>query len=320
MSPRRNAFTLVELLVVIAIVGVLVALLLPAVQAAREAGRRSACTNNLRQLGIALANFHDVHKEFPPGRGGPPPRIFSPQAYLLPYVEEGSIEEQIDFNQAPTTVVVGGVPYSGAANLPAAQKAVPVLGCASDMASGRIAGSSYGGTNYAGNAGSGTIDGGTLTDADGVFFFESKIGFKHVLDGTSRTVAFSERMLGNGVTLPMLPVDQADIYILELSSTAPVSLENCRVAANGGGFSQRGGRWITGNYGYTLYNHGYTPNAPEWDCMNQPQQRGYLAARSYHPGGVNVGFCDGSVRFVTDDVELKLWQALATRAGNEPGL
>jgi prepilin-type processing-associated H-X9-DG protein len=304
-------------LVVIAIMGVLVALLLPAVQAAREAGRRSACTNNLRQLGVAMQNFHDAQKVFPPGRGGPPPKIFSPQAYLLPYVEEGSIDEQIDFNQAPTTVVVGGIPYSGAANLPAARMVVPVLGCPSDTAAGRVPGSEYGGTNYAGSSGSGTVDAGTLADADGVFFLESKIGFKHLLDGSAHTAAFSERMLGSGLTTSVLPTDQSDVYILELANSSPVSRENCRQLTSGGGFSQRGGRWITGNYGYTLYNHGHPPNAAEWDCMNLAQQKGYLAARSNHPQGVNASFCDGSVRFIDEAIELALWQALATRAGNE---
>ncbi len=231
----------------IAIIGVLASLLLPAVQAAREAGRRASCTNNLRQLGVALQNFHDANLSFPPGRGGPPPRIFSPQAYLLPHVEEGSLQGQIDLTQAPTTVVVGGVFYSGAYNKPAASEIVPVLQCPSDVTDGRVPGSDYGATNYAANTGSGMIDSGTIRDADGVFYYESKVAFKNLLDGSSHTAAFSERMLGNGVDLAVLPAAEGALYILELNSSSPVSVANCQSAANGDGYGARArsGSWAT---------------------------------------------------------------------------
>jgi type II secretory pathway pseudopilin PulG len=304
--------------VVIAIIGVLVSLLLPAIQAAREAARRSSCTNNLRQLGIALQNCHDSKGHLPPGRGGPPPQIFSPQAYLLPYVEEGSIEGMIDFNQAPTTVVVGGVPFSGAANQPAASQVVPVLTCPSDPERGRVSGSTFGATNYAANAGSGAVDG-SIAKADGVFFFESHVGFKNITDGTTHTVAFSERPLGDGVEYasPNLPGQLTGIYVLELFNTSSVTEANCQQPTNGSWYEIRGAKWILGNYGNTLYNHHYTPNAPQWDCMNLPQQKGFLTARSNHFGGVNVGLCDGSVQFLADNIDLQVWRAIATRAGEE---
>jgi prepilin-type N-terminal cleavage/methylation domain-containing protein/prepilin-type processing-associated H-X9-DG protein len=319
VSAYRRAFTLVELLVVIAIVGVLVALLLPAVQAAREAGRRSSCLNNLRQLGIAMQLCHDATGSFPPGRGGPPPKIFSPQAYLLPYVEEGSLQGQIDFTQAPTTVVVGGVYYSGAFNKPAACEAVPVLLCPSDVETGRVTGSEFGASNYAACTGSGKIDAGTIVKSDGVFFLESRIGMKHITDGTSHTVAFSERGLGPGQKLStgtqLGPL--AGVYVLELFNTAPVSEENCRQPDNGSWYEARGAKWILANYGNTLYNHYLTPNTGEWDCMNLAQQKGYMAARSYHPGGVNVLRCDGSASFIDDTINYSLWRAVATRNGEE---
>ncbi|MGD9720903.1 MAG: DUF1559 domain-containing protein [Pirellulales bacterium] len=318
-APTRG-FTLVELLVVIAIIGALVALLLPAIQSARESSRRTSCTNNLKQFGIGLHNFYDVNKKFPPGRGAPPPRIFSAHAYLLPYVEESSLQGMIDLSQAPTTVVVAGVSYSGAANKPAASLTVSLVQCPSDaLAGGRVPGLDFAGTNYAANAGSGTVDGGSIATADGVFFLGSAMSFRHITDGTSHTAAFSERMLGNGIKPTLLPPGEEDLYILEMSNSYAIGATTCADPSTGGWFHQRGGKWILGNYGNTIYNHYYAPNASQWDCMNLPQQKGLFTARSNHPGGVNVLFCDGSVRFVVDAIELALWRAAATRAKNESG-
>lgn len=317
---RPDGFTLVELLVVIAIVGVLVALLLPAVQAAREASRRSSCVNNLKQLGVALQNFHAAQRRFPPGRGGPAPMVFSAQAYLLPYIEEGSIEGQIDFTLAPTSLVIAGVPYSGSANQPAASQTVRVLMCPTDVGEGRVPGSTFGATNYAANAGSGTLNFGSLTRADGVFFIRSNIDFRKITDGSTYTVAFSERQLGNGQPQPAASRDNSQSVIWELNNSMPFGPTPCEaaVSTSGSWYSQRGAKWILGNYGNTLYNHYYAPNSPQWDCMNLPQQMALMTARSNHPGGVNVSFCDGSVRFVVDDVRLEVWRAAATRAGSEP--
>jgi prepilin-type processing-associated H-X9-DG protein len=105
--------------------------------------------------------------------------------------------------------------------------------------------------------------------------------------------------------------------ILELFNTATVSPADCATPSAGSWYTARGGKWILGNYGNTLYNHFYAPNSDSWDCMNLPQQKGYLAARSLHPGGANVLACDGSLRFVEDGVDLTLWRTFATRAGSE---
>ncbi len=303
---------------VIAIVGVLVALLLPAVQAAREASRRSSCVNNLKQLGVALQNFHAAQRRFPPGRGGPAPMVFSAQAYLLPYVEEGSLEGQIDFMSAPTNLVIAGVSYSGNANKPAAEQVVRVLACPSDVAEGRVAGSNFGGTNYVANAGSGTLNFGSLTNADGVFYIRSKIDFRKLTDGSTNTVAFSERQLGNGQPQPAASRENNQLVIWEVNSSMPFGPTPCEAAVSGSWYIQRGAKWILGNYGNTVYNHYYVPNSQQWDCMNLPQQMALTAARSNHTGGVNVSFCDGSVRFVVDDVRLEVWRAAATRSGGEP--
>ena len=317
-QQRRGAFTLVELLIVVAIIGVLIALLLPAVQAAREAGRRSMCGNNLRQLGLAMHHFHECYSSLPPGRGGPAPQVFSPQAYLLPFVEQTALQGTIDFTKAPTTLVIAGIPYSGARNYPAAIQAIGLLQCPSDVAGGRVIGSEFGGTNYVANTGSGTVEAGTLVQADGVFYLTSHVKFRDLSDGTSHTVAFCERTLGNGQSITTAPTDQAGYFILELSNAVPVSDSGCSSPSSGNWYSQRGAKWILGNYGNTLYNHYYLPNALTWDCMNLPQQKGLFAARSNHSSGVNALFCDGSLRFVTDAVRLEIWRAASTRAGMEP--
>ncbi|MES1213291.1 MAG: DUF1559 domain-containing protein, partial [Singulisphaera sp.] len=321
LAARRRSpgFTLVELLVVVAIIGFLVALLLPAVQAAREASRRAACMNNLKQLGLALLEFYDAQQHFPAGRGGPPPLVFSPQAYILPYVEQGGLYGQLDLKSAPTTLVIAGVTYSGATNAVAASQTVRVLQCPSDPAEGQVPGSTFGGTNYVACTGSGTVTNGTLVNADGVFYLTSAVRYADLVDGSSHTAAFSERMLGTGLTLdvPTLSASDAALYVLELGTGIDVSVPSCATLATGDWYSTRSAKWILGNYGNTLYNHFYTPNTTIYDCMNLAQQKGFMAARSNHPSGVNLLLCDGSARFVTNGVDLAVWRALSTCAGSE---
>src|SRR5690606_12151353 len=144
-EASRRAFTLIELLVAIAIIAILVALLLPAVQSAREAARRMSCGNNLKQIGLALHSYHSSHSRFPPGRGNPLPGLFSAQAFLLPYLEQGNLENLIDYNSAPTTFSIPGTTYDGSPNLPAARTVVTVYQCPSDPAGGRVAGSEFAG-------------------------------------------------------------------------------------------------------------------------------------------------------------------------------
>lgn len=309
----RRAFTLVELLVVIGIIGVLVSLLLPAVQAARSAARRAACMNNLRQIGLALQNHHAAHLKFPPGRGAPTPRIFSPQAYLLAFIEQSAIVSQIDFLDAPAPFSTPTAAYDGAGNHTAATSMVSALLCPADPVQGRVASSEYGGTNYAACAGSGTGSG-TLTGADGVFFLASAVRIKDLTDGTSNTAAFSERTLGPGAADSTVAANA----ILELPATTDPTTVACESVSGGAWYAERGAKWIVGNYGNTLYNHALPPNAAQWDCMNATQQKGRLAARSAHAGGANVLLCDGSVRFVEDAIAGVVWQATATRAGGEP--
>jgi prepilin-type processing-associated H-X9-DG protein len=184
--------------------------------------------------------------------------------------------------------------------------------CPSDGRQGRVPSSAYGATNYAACAGSGAAAG-TLTEADGVFFLASEVSIKDVTDGTSNTAAFSERPLGPGESIDPGSTE----LILELPFGTDPTETACRSPSGVEWNSERGAKWIVGNYGNTLYNHALRPNALEWDCMNASQQKGRFAARSEHPGGVNMLQCDGSAASVNGAVDLAIWAAAATRAGGE---
>lgn len=316
----RRGVTLIELLVGIAIIGILASLLLPAVQHARAAAARASCANNLRQFGLALHEFHDANRRLPPGRGAPLPRIFSAHAYLLPFLEQSAIEAQIDLSAPPATFnVPPATIYDGTRNYPAAVTRPPVFQCPSDSMRGVIPGSQYGGTNYAACAGSGNAAG-SLATADGVFFLGSRIHFGEITDGTSHTAAFSERTMGEGIAVASSDPGQVQRVIREFPGAADPTSARCSASAGGWWNHERGEKWIVGNYGNTLYNHKLQPNAAQWDCMNATQQKARSTARSLHPGGVSVSFCDGSVRFVADAVHLGVWQATATREGHEVNL
>ena len=183
--------------------------------------------------------------------------------------------------------------------------------CPADPTAGRVPGLPFAGTSYAANAGSGA-NSGLLATADGVFFLGSAIRFADLTDGTTQTAAFSERPLGEGGIGPGDPRR----VMLEIPGGGNTTASTCQPGA-GTWNTERGAKWVVGNYGNTLYNHAASPNPIGWDCLNATQQKGTIAARSGHSGGVNVLFCDGGVRFVRDAVALAAWQALATRAGNE---
>lgn len=315
---RRRGFTLVELLVVIAIVGGLVGLLLPAVQAARESSRRMSCMNNLRQLGIAMHNHHSTYNRFPPGRGGPFPLVFSAHVWLLPFCE-GIVYNQIDLSAPPISFTnANGDLLDGSVNQLAATALLPIFLCPSEASSsGRVNHSKFAGTNYAACGGSGRVGYGTLTRADGVFYSESETAFRDILDGSSNTIAFSERTFGR-VIAPQAPQPfKSSFGIWEFSSPQATTPGECSFEAKGNWYADRGEKWIMGNYGNSIYNHWYAPNARQWDCMNITQRQGLMSARSYHRQGVNALLCDSSVRFVDDSIDVTVWQDLSTRHGQE---
>jgi prepilin-type N-terminal cleavage/methylation domain-containing protein/prepilin-type processing-associated H-X9-DG protein len=299
MRRPRRAFTLVELLVVIAIIGVLVALLLPAVQAAREAVRRASCLNNLRQLGLALHNYHDMFNKFPGVRDSYLPGPFSTQAHLLDYLEQANLSHSIDFSQPTSTGV----------NQNVASLIVRSFLCPSDPANGRVRGLAYGGCNLVANVGTGVNNGDYVT-GDGVFLLNNPVGFRNLTDGSSNTAAFSESILGDGQNIEGTPQRQ----IVQLAgSTQPTST----ACGSGPWLGKRGDRWINGGYLSTAYNHFAAPNSATWDCLNAANNYGLKTARSLHPGGVNLLLCDGSGRFIASNVDLAVWKAIATRDGGE---
>jgi prepilin-type N-terminal cleavage/methylation domain-containing protein/prepilin-type processing-associated H-X9-DG protein len=311
---RVRGFTLIELLVVIAIIAVLISLLLPAVQQAREAARRSQCKNNLKQIGLAIQNYESSHTVFPPGRLNFP-MVFSAHAQLLPYLDAGNVRNQIDFNTAPTFC---NPCATLTANDIVSRTIVPIFLCPSDF--GKVPGSPFAPTSYVGTVGSGVGASSSIKTGDGVIYSGSDIGFKAVLDGMSNTVAFSESTVGGG-TNPSSPSggppQDSAREVLELTGATVTTDASCVPGSGGNWSGMRGAKWMNGHYGDTLYNHYYRPNSTQFDCGNASHNFAQTAARSNHNGGVHLLLCDGSVRFANDNIDLKTWRALATRYGKE---
>ncbi|XZE20927.1 DUF1559 domain-containing protein [Pirellulaceae bacterium SH449] len=347
-SHSRRAFTLVELLVVIAIIGILVGLLLPAVQAAREAARRMQCSNNLKQMGLALHNYESAYKQLPAlyGIQGGNAGNFSIQAALMPFYEQGNLFSQLDFAQRLQIGCCPGILQPQFVE--PARTVVPMLLCPSDggpqifevvtmSGSGPI--NQFAGLNYHMNMGTSV---GTNYDSrrptDGILWTNAKVKFGSITDGLSNTAAFSESLRGleqNNVPEPVSRAERRrtmiNVACVWTSSTIPPAVpglangfqapedpslyEAMALAIRRGFNGQRGGGWINGREYYGAYSHYLPPNS-DWMDMNTCGY-GIFGARSNHTGVVNLTRCDGSVSFISESVDLRAWRALGTRAGSE---
>lgn len=331
---RRRGFTLVELLVVIAIIGILVALLLPAVQAAREAARRMQCGNHLKQIGLAILNYESTYKRLPIGWNGFTDPVqtttfrWSYLAGILPYLEQGQVLEGL--NLSLTLYPPGGGQAPRPVHVPMISVKIPTYLCPSDH--GQMVSSPTGlfdsaPTNYVACFGSGlnmladsNDDGQMDQRADGIFCSVAWRPLADCIDGTSNTVAVSESLLGpGGADQPAATRPNPQTHLALVVPLTTVTVANCDQAVPAGVnrfVSSRGRVWAGQGYENTAYNHFFAPNTKRYDCYFWVAQ-GFKAARSRHPGGVQALRLDGSASFISDTIDLGTWRNLATRAGGE---
>jgi prepilin-type N-terminal cleavage/methylation domain-containing protein len=317
----RNAFTLIELLVVVAIIAILILLLLPAVMAAREAARRAVCMSNARQVGLAILNFESAHLRLP-GMGFRPPAAgqesqwaFSVQAKLLPYAEDTALHGLVDFD-APLMQGSGGSQTINPPQSPAARTIVPMFLCPSDSAPLIFSANNaeWAGNNYMVNSGTGEPKYEFNAQLDGLFWYYSEVKLRDVSDGTSKTLLAAEALRGNGVTTnSAVPADKVRQHISFGGAGGPVTETRCQAPTRWSG--SRGNSWLWGREFNVAFNTKQPPNSAKADCAENG--RGWFAARSAHPGGVNVVMTDGATAFVSDDIDLMVWRGLSTRAGAE---
>lgn len=320
---RRRGFTLIELLVVIAIIAVLLALLLPAVQQARAAARRTQCRNNMKQIGLALHNYLDVHSRFPPISVFPVDRTYEPwsaQARLLPYIEQANLQNLIDWGTSPE--------YTGSPIV--TQTRVPIYLCPSEVQDRArpTAVLIHYPLNYSFNEGTWFIyDPVSRRIGDGAFAPNTAFDDADFSDGMSNTLAASENK-----------AYQPNMWDTRNPSTLGVPAPNTPselTAYFGGTFDSNGHtEWVEGDVHEVGFTTTFTPN------MNVPYTTGgatydvdltsmrdgesiteptyaAITARSYHPGMVHALLMDGSVRSVSDNIDRNTWRGLGTRQGRE---
>ncbi len=340
MQKSRGAFTLVELLVVIAIIAVLIALLLPAVQKAREAARRSQCSNNLRQIAIAVHNYVDAYRVLPPSAcidvsitRTPNNTSWGIHGRILPYIEQLNIAKKVDlsvgwdFQQAidGVKIAIYACPSDpGAAKL------------RDDLRPGGVRKVTLAPTTYGFNFGTWFIfDPATGRGGDGAFFPNSRLTLAAFTDGTSNTLMAAEVHAWQTYTPNAGP--PAQFQTLSGGKVPETIEEVCATVSSGAQFKNTGHtEWPDGRVHHTGFTTTMPPNrfvgcyinGKLYDMDYNSWQEGRnggagsptyaaITARSYHAGIGNAAFMDGSVRAVSNQIDLPVWRALGTRAGNE---
>jgi prepilin-type N-terminal cleavage/methylation domain-containing protein/prepilin-type processing-associated H-X9-DG protein len=345
MGKRRSGFTLVELLVVIAIIGILIALLLPAVQAAREAARRSECTNKLKQIGVAFHNYADSRKVFPAYSyivGSPGANMGNwegPSAFvmILPYIEQSAVYNQWMWHTSwderttiPAPATPAPNPYGDfMRNL--RRTKIGAFRCPSDSP---YPGGTEAGCNYAVSAGPSLAWTSTAADQIGVFRYNYETSFADIRDGTANTIMTSEHLTGDATgTYTIGDVVRAQAFpgaanppfnnVNVFWTQAMLDTYGAQCLTGIANHHSHGGReWAAAMQTQTVFNTMAPPNHRWPDCQECAgcgwmDSRGIFPARSRHPGGVNVGMADASVRFMSETIDLAIWQALGSRAGGE---
>ncbi len=341
-TPAHHGFTLVELLVVITIIGILVALLLPAVQAAREAARRTECSNNLKQVGVALHNYHDALGSLPPGKGGTDQgdalacnrSELSGWIPLLPYIEQQALFDKIS---SPATFHHVDFNANGPQPTPTAhpdiakydpwQTSISSLLCSSDRGGSAKAATDPGRTNYRFSRGDSIGNNSNLRNPRGLFGHQSRITFNSVTDGTSNTIAVSERAIAAG---PQAAASLASGTALEVAGIEN-NPQKCLALQRPGGLAApktaaiSGLNWARGYVPDTGFTTVLPPNSAA--CLGPNGQQvgaarwwgwGIVPPSSYHPGGINGLMADGSVRFFSETIDCGDLTAPAPVTGPSP--
>jgi type II secretory pathway pseudopilin PulG len=293
---KRAAFTLFELLVVLVLLLLLFALLLPFIAKASAEAQRAKKLNNLKELGIACHNYHDQIGFLPAGNDG---KNFSAVAYLLPYIDQGNVYKSIDFTKD----------VDDKANAEARKTRIKVFLSPQDTVESV---NDWGGTSYLFSAGSKP----SLKDNDGVFYQDSKVRLVDIVDGTSNTLMIGETLKGGGEAKE--PTVQRQHVLLKEGDLKDIGNEagvkDFKDGKNIAG--DRCSSWMDGRFLQGTFTATRLPNdeRPDVNCAGA----GGLSALRSLDNAISVCFCDGSVRIIkVEKIDMKIWQAIATRAGAE---